>query len=63
MKCTLKLGTTKKITPCYVPGKKAEMNMKADNRMKNLQLIMSSPQKGRNEHERMQQDEEFTHDS
>ncbi len=51
----------KKLHLVMSPEKKAEMNMKANNGMKNLQLIMS-PKKGRNEHEIMQQDEEYTHD-
>jgi hypothetical protein len=40
-----------------LPKKMPEMNVKVHNGMKNLWLIMS-PQKGRNEYERMQQEEE-----
>ncbi len=45
---------------CMIPKKKAQMNVKARNGMKNLRLIMS-PKKGRNEHERLQQDKKFMH--
>jgi hypothetical protein len=42
--------------------KKTEMNVKARNGMKKFWLIVSL-KKGRNEHERPQQDKEFMHDS